>query len=240
LAARFTANTRDQLDTRKLDMLARRSFNLARRVQMAHRAIQLETRSAIKVPQDWSALLNALDCDERPIVVTTAHNPFSIVAVNTAWTSLCGFSHSEAIGSSLKLIQGPSTDRIAVADASRRLTSSAARSNRIVFELVNYTKDRRPFLNSVDVSPIDVTIDGRVTPMFFGALSFKSWVKPHDAPVAAKRHTAPASAAEPEPAAPFTLKQALALSGKPAGRAQRIDARAMTYDLARLNSMLAF
>ena len=74
-------------------MLARRSSNLLRRVHSVQRSMRLDSRAISKtVQQDWSALLSSLDADARPMVITAGYTPFEIVAVNSAWTSLCGFS----------------------------------------------------------------------------------------------------------------------------------------------------
>ncbi|KAG8461978.1 hypothetical protein KFE25_013997 [Diacronema lutheri] len=211
-----------------------RSSTLARRVQVVQRALRLETRTVARAQRDWSTLLADLEHDPRPIVVTAANRPtFTIVAVNEKWVELCGFSHAEAIGNSLSLIQGPRTDKLVAKEASRNLAVSRAPS--VGFEIVNYTKDGRPFVNTVQVSPVDVAIDGKVTPMFVGALSFKAWHADDAAPIAV----------EPAPAAAvstFSLVDSLLLSGKSVepARAARLAGARTTYDLKRLHNGLAF
>ena len=47
----------------------------------------------------------------RPLAITEIKPPFKIVDVNKAWCKLCGYSHDEAVGSTLKeLLQGPNTN----------------------------------------------------------------------------------------------------------------------------------
>lgn len=41
-----------------------------------------------------------------PIVITQTASPFLIQYVNAAWTALCGYTYEEAVGNTLKMIQG--------------------------------------------------------------------------------------------------------------------------------------
>lgn len=214
-----------------------RSFTLTRRVRVVQRALRLESRPSARLQQNWTSLLNSIEDDSRPIVVTANNTPhFSIVAVNDAWVELCGFSHSEAIGKSLSLIQGPSTDRLVAREATRSLATSRTRGN-ITFELVNYTKDRRAFVNNVHVSPVDVAMgDGNMASLFVGALSFKEWHVPEGKAVfPVKAQAVPAETAH------FSLAQSLALSSNSApARPSRLAGATATYNLDRLRSGVAF
>ena len=86
--------------------------------------------------------------DARAVVITEPDHPFTIVAVNDAWTGLCGFTKKEAEGKSLKdLIQGPDTDTSALrAMVEELMTGYEARAI-----TTNYTKAGRPFQNMLRV-----------------------------------------------------------------------------------------
>lgn len=92
-----------------------------------------------------------LDRDARAIVVTDSKNPYNIVAVNTSWENLCGYSREECQGHSLgPLLQGPETDMDNVMGlVSKLLTDQAGEAI-----LTNYTKNGRKFQNRVRVGPI--------------------------------------------------------------------------------------
>ncbi|EOD32713.1 hypothetical protein EMIHUDRAFT_364329 [Emiliania huxleyi CCMP1516] len=67
-----------------------------------------------------------------------------IVAVNSAWTRLCGFSANEALGSSPKLLQGPKTDT-----REARAFAEACRLGSASTTLTNYRKDGSPFTHRI-------------------------------------------------------------------------------------------
>lgn len=86
--------------------------------------------------------------DARAVVITEPDHPFRIVAVNDAWTGLCGFTPREAKGKSLKdLIQGPATDTGALRAMVEELMTGYEASARTI----NYTKAGRPFQNMLRV-----------------------------------------------------------------------------------------
>lgn len=89
--------------------------------------------------------------DKRPIVVTTAESPFSIVDVNDAWESLCGYRREEAIGRNLgELLQGTDTD-VASANNLIRTLQETGFSETV---LTNYAKNGRQFTNHIQVGMI--------------------------------------------------------------------------------------
>mmetsp|Transcript_16774 Transcript_16774/g.27885 ORF Transcript_16774/g.27885 Transcript_16774/m.27885 type:complete len:305 (-) Transcript_16774:120-1034(-) len=86
--------------------------------------------------------------DARAVVITEPDHPFRIVAVNDAWTGLCGFTPKEAEGKSLKdLIQGPDTDTSALREMVEELMTGYEASA----IATNYTKAGRPFQNMLRV-----------------------------------------------------------------------------------------
>ena len=86
----------------------------------------------------------------RPRLITVATRPHVITTVNAAFSSLCGFSRAEAVGRTLRLIQGPATDGAVVDDLLRdvqlRLPSSMI--------VVNYHRDGTKFINYLRVFPL--------------------------------------------------------------------------------------
>lgn len=233
-----------------LVLAARRSLTLARNANRGLRALNLQqparSTAALAAVTDWSKLLDALEADVRPLVVTSRAQPFHIVAVNDSWTNMCGYSHAEALGKSLEMLQGPSTDRRALAQFSRQLAHAEAGDD-ISLSVVNYTKDRRAFLNEVHVTPVDVAIDGGVTPMFVGALSFKRWCPIAEeaaiaeaAAQAAALH-APAPPARAARTAHYSVTDALARSGAVRAAAAAYPCMHSTvYNVAALGARLAF
>lgn len=91
-----------------------------------------------------------LDRDARAIVVTDTKNPFRIVAVNTAWENLCGYSREECKGRSLGLLQGPETDL----DPVTEMVGKLLQGEQAGAILTNYTKRGRKFQNDIKVGPI--------------------------------------------------------------------------------------
>jgi len=220
-------------------MLSRAAV-LARRATSGRIALSLSSAASKRRPKPWSALLEALDDDRRAMVITRRDKPFTIMAVNDPWTKLCGYSQGEAVGKSLAMIQGPKTSHRDV-DRLTRLLRGPARARRAIdMELVNYTRDKRAFLNHVHVTPVDVDLNGAVTPMFVGSLSFRRWVGPEAraaAPARAAATVAKAQAAAEASAAHFSLASALARSAPRQGEplaALPVSASRHAYFLDRM------
>lgn len=92
-----------------------------------------------------------LDDDARAIVVTDTKNPYRIVAVNTAWENLCGYTREECKGHSVgRLLQGPGTDT----DNAMMLLSKLLAGEEADAILTNYTKNGRKFQNKIKVGPV--------------------------------------------------------------------------------------
>lgn len=88
--------------------------------------------------------------DSRAIVITEASNPFRVVAVNSAWEGLCGYSHQECHGKTLSIIQGPETDHSAIT----ALLSKLCQGEEAGTILTNYKKDGAKFHNRLRVGPL--------------------------------------------------------------------------------------
>jgi len=78
------------------------------------------------------------------------HAPFQVLWASDDWLQFCGFSGAELRGQTMRIIQGPATDR----DAAEML--SEAGSNRCCGEatLINYTKARVPFRHTLRIEPL--------------------------------------------------------------------------------------
>ena len=89
------------------------------------------------------------------IVLITKATPLSdpgpeIVYVNEAFERITGYSPKEAIGKTPRMLQGPETDRAALA----RLRSALERAEPVREEIVNYTKAGVPYWLELDVAPV--------------------------------------------------------------------------------------
>lgn len=92
-----------------------------------------------------------LDEDDRAIVITDTKNPYRIVAVNTAWEHLCGYSREECKGRSVgRVLQGPETDMSPVT----AMIGKLLQGDQAGAILTNYTKEGRKFQNEIRVGPI--------------------------------------------------------------------------------------
>ena len=86
-----------------------------------------------------------------------------IVFANRAFRELTGYSDEEILGRNCRFLQGPDTNRAAVA----RLRAALESEDVIVTELLNYRKDGTPFWNALHIGPI-YGADGQLI-YFFGS-----------------------------------------------------------------------
>ncbi len=73
-----------------------------------------------------------------------------LVWVNPAFSSATGYELDDALGRNCRFLQGPATDREAVA----RIRTALDTGEAVTETLLNYRKDGRPFWNQVDISPV--------------------------------------------------------------------------------------
>jgi PAS domain S-box-containing protein len=73
-----------------------------------------------------------------------------IVFVNEAFERLTGYSAREAIGQTPRMLQGPGTDRATL----DRIRAALAQGRPVCEELVNHTKQGRPFWVELDIVPL--------------------------------------------------------------------------------------
>jgi len=99
---------------------------------------------------------------EPPSVVCNERG--TVVFVNAAWTTLCGYTREEMMERNLKILQGPATDQLAV----RSIVEATTQKQPSRTELVNYDRHGVPFKHMLCVVPLP-SPDG--SPCLFRATS---------------------------------------------------------------------
>ena len=123
-----------------------------------------------------TTLHEALSSSEFAAVVTEREPPFRITHVNDKWCSLCGYLADEAVGQTLRMLQGPGTCQLTL----QALRQAAVVATPITVRLLNFTKvsysfifrvslinplttsdhalqDKRPFMNTLHMMPLAAT-----------------------------------------------------------------------------------
>ena len=85
------------------------------------------------------------------VVLTRAQAPYPIVWASEGWLDVCGYSCAEIIGMTLKLIQGPGTDRKAIGRLMEAVRAQTAVED---IPLINYDKRGQPFQHLLSVQPV--------------------------------------------------------------------------------------
>ena len=93
----------------------------------------------------------AVRATRMPMVITDPRQPDNpIVFVNDAFCRLAGYDRDEILGRNCRFLQGPNTDREAVA----RLREALEAVRPIELDLLNYRKDGEPFWNRLLIAPV--------------------------------------------------------------------------------------
>ncbi len=93
----------------------------------------------------------AVKTTRMPMVVTDPHrddNP--IIFCNEAFSFMSGYSQDEILGRNCRFLQGPETDRAAVAE----VRAAIAKREEVAVEILNYRKNGSTFWNALFVSPV--------------------------------------------------------------------------------------
>ena len=93
----------------------------------------------------------AVQTTRMPMVVTDPHrddNP--IIFCNEAFSFMSGYSQDEILGKNCRFLQGPETDRAAVAE----VRAAIEKREEVAVELLNYRKNGSTFWNALFVSPV--------------------------------------------------------------------------------------
>ena len=99
----------------------------------------------------------AVRATRMPMVITDPRQPDNpIVFVNDAFCRLAGFDREEILGRNCRFLQGPGTDRAAVA----QLREALEQAQPIELDLLNYRRNGEPFWNRLLIAPVrDATGD---------------------------------------------------------------------------------
>lgn len=93
----------------------------------------------------------AIEMSLVPIVLADPHQPdCPIIFANGAFCQLTGYDVDEIVGRNCRFLQGPATDKNAVA----RVQAAIARRWDVTEELINYRKDGSMFWNALFVNPV--------------------------------------------------------------------------------------
>jgi hypothetical protein len=88
---------------------------------------------------------------DRPCVVVDGHAPFGILDANDAWLTVCGFEREEVVGKTLKILQGPATQKAGLDRLIEAVQSGASQFEEV---LTNYTALGTPFQNELTVNAV--------------------------------------------------------------------------------------
>ena len=100
----------------------------------------------------------ALQPSTESRVITEPVEPFRIVHVNDVWCHVCGFDSEEVLGQTCRVLQGPGSCKATLT----MLKQALLYKRNFAVQLLNYTKQGRPFMNTLQVTPL-VDRDGKVT-----------------------------------------------------------------------------
>lgn len=127
---------------------------------LAHHTINDFSHGPIRTLQD--VLVSNQAC-----IVTTITKPHTIIAVNDAWTALCGYTQDEVHHQSISsVLHGPLTNDAVIQSTMNRVQanvidapeSSSSNTTEDMY-VVNYKKDRTSFINHVTMSKIVLSPD---------------------------------------------------------------------------------
>lgn len=102
----------------------------------------------------------ALVSSEFAAVVTERESPFRVTRVNEAWCQMCGFSSDEAVGQTLRILQGPGTCQLTL----QALRQAAAACSPITVRLLNYNKVRAVAVSAPARAPAPPAPPARARP----------------------------------------------------------------------------
>ncbi len=93
----------------------------------------------------------AMSASDVSFTIADARAPgMPLVWVNPAFTVTTGYTADEVLGTNCRFLQGPATDRDAVA----RIREGVADARTVGETLLNYRKDGTPFWNQLTISPV--------------------------------------------------------------------------------------
>ncbi|OWY30582.1 histidine kinase famiy protein [Herbaspirillum robiniae] len=111
-----------------------------------------EPRSHVSVGDDANDIFfAAVEMTRMPMIVSDPRRPDNpIVFVNNAFINMTGYTREDVIGKNCRFLQGPETDRAAVAQIRRAIEQR----KEIATEILNYRKNGSSFWNALFISPV--------------------------------------------------------------------------------------
>lgn len=83
-------------------------------------------------------------------ILTAIEPPYEVLSASDEWLSFCGYEKEDVVGGTLKILQGPGTDRATINGimlaAKQRSVCSAT--------LLNYTRRGVPFYHTITIEPL--------------------------------------------------------------------------------------
>jgi len=93
----------------------------------------------------------AVHATRMSMIIADAQAPdMPIVFANDAFLALSGYPRDEILGRNCRFLQGPDTDP----EAARRLAQAIADGAPVNVDILNYSKDGKPFWNALQISPV--------------------------------------------------------------------------------------
>jgi len=93
------------------------------------------------------------------MIVTETEVDGRIIAVNAAWSALCGFAPEDALGKTPRILQGEMTSKTKARHFAREVHTAGQSCIRA--KLVNYTKSGRPFVHCLQTRRVMDDRSGR-------------------------------------------------------------------------------
>ena len=95
-------------------------------------------------------LENAMEHSFHGVMITKAESGYPVVYVNDAFAEITGYGSEEIVGQSPTILQGPKTDRAALAQLNQALSEGKLFHG----EAINYRKDGSEFVMEWKIVPI--------------------------------------------------------------------------------------
>ena len=121
-----------------------------RRIAVANDDARI-TAALLGVSTETDPFVAAVHATRMPMIVTNPRLPDNpVVFANDAFCRMTGYARQEIVGRNCRFLQGPDTDRDAVA----RVREAVATAEAIEIDLRNYRKDGTPFWNRLLLAPV--------------------------------------------------------------------------------------
>ena len=101
---------------------------------------------------EWLALKDrALDVAAEGVTIADARRPDRpLIYANEGFERMTGYAAADVMGRNCRFLQGPDTDKAAMAE----IRSALAENRECVVEILNYRKDGTTFWNRLSITPV--------------------------------------------------------------------------------------